>query len=747
LKGKYDVNCFSAEFRYDPEQSGAAIHNAMPDRIDEDFFVIRPKLSYDKVALAEGFADAWAATDNSVLEHHRLFLDGTDFSTPQSQITAMRSDLSELVEDTDFIHCRLEEYAQVLRENIDPEKLRLICGELRDGPAGQCSGNALASRAYLKIANKRAQNTLLLWAEPISTALWAMGGEDQSGMLSKAWDYLLKSHPHDSINGVTQDKTADDVQYRLAQALEIGQVVADEAIAGLVRRLDLSAFEKNSILLLIYNPAPYPVREIGKVCITTPAPTQVWDFTVRDATNGEELQVQEISRDEKVYPVHDAEARPWPYSTHRHLCYIDYGELPAMGYKVIEVVPNQRFGPDKFYWLPMRRAVSGNILVDNHVLENEHLHAAFHSNGTIRLTHKKSGKVYDNLHYFEDAGDVGNYWAYYPPYNNQIHTTKGASARIWNEDNGPLSATVAVEYTLRIPADAEESFYGVRGKGKRSGELVELKILSRFTLTKGAKRLDVRTTVDNNVKYHRLRIAFPTNIQTECAHAAGHFTVDQRPKVNQPATDGSYWPEMQTLPMQGFVDVSDGENGLALLNDCLSEYELANDESNTLYLTLFRAMGNMIVTWWEAVGKNDYEEGIQLLRSMDFHYAIYPHTGDWSEGEVYKQAQGVNAAAGAWQLSGGETGNLPLIKSFCAISNRNMILSAFKQAETGQNLILRLFNPTGEKQEGLVTLGFPVKKVWKCKLNEERLEELAMSGDSLAFELTSGEIFTIELHV
>jgi len=745
LKGKYGVNCFSSDFRYDPELSGMAIHNASEDCMDEDFFVIDPKLSYDKQLLAQGFFDAWEATNASVLENHRLFLNGTDFSAPQSRITEMRSDLNELVSDTEFLHCRLDEYAQVLKENTDVEKLRLIRGELRDGPAGECSGNALASRAYLKIANKRVQNTLLLWAEPLSAALLTQGGEYQSGMLNIAWEYLLKSHPHDSINGVTQDKTANDVEYRLAQALEIGQVVTDGVVADLSRRIDLSGFDKNEILLLVYNPHPYPTSEVGKVCVVTPAKERIWDFSAIDAVSGEQLEVQEISRDEKAYPVHDSGARPWPHITHRHLCYIDFGRIPAMGYKIIKIVPNQRFGPDKFYWLPMRRAVPENILVDNHVLENDYLRAKFNSDGTLNLTHKQSGKVYYGLHYFEDGGDVGNYWAYYPPYHNQIHTTKGCNARIWNESNGPLSATVAVEYTMKIPSHAEESIYGVRGKGKRSDEITELKITSRFTLTKSSKRLDVKTTIDNNAKNHRLRVAFPSGIQADYANAAGHFTVDKRDKVNQPASDGSYWPEMQTLPMQSFVDVSDNVSGLALLNDCMTEYELANDEKNTLYLTLFRAMGNMIVTWWEAVGRSDVQDGSQLLRKMEFHYAIYPHDGNWSEGNVYREAQCVNAAACSWQLSAGGQGSLPLSKSFCEISNLGIIMSAFKQAEKGRNLILRLFNPSEKEQESTISFGFSIKAAWKCMLSEERIEEIAISKDSFKVKLGGGEIFTLEI--
>lgn len=101
-----------------------------------------------------------------------------------------------------------------------------------------------------------------------------------------------------------------------------------------------------------------------------------------------------------------------------------------------------------------------------------------------------------------------------------------------------LSATIAVEYIMALPAYSEESIYGVRGKGKRSDETVDLKIISRFTLNRGSKRLSVRTRLDNNVKNHRLRVAFPIGIDTGFADAAGHFTVDRRQKINQPAVDG-----------------------------------------------------------------------------------------------------------------------------------------------------------------------------------------------------------------
>jgi mannosylglycerate hydrolase len=57
-------------------------------------------------------------------------------------------------------------------------------------------------------------------------------------------NYMLKSHAHDSINGVTQDKTANDVVYRLNQALELSEVTADFACGEIVKRIDTSVYDK-----------------------------------------------------------------------------------------------------------------------------------------------------------------------------------------------------------------------------------------------------------------------------------------------------------------------------------------------------------------------------------------------------------------------------------------------------------------------------------------------------------------------
>ena len=748
LYGKYGINCLSSEFTYRPELSGMAVHNAAMGHEDEDFFMVQPKTTYEKEWLKTGFIDAEKGTEATVAKMDRLYLNGTDFSTPHPEMTDMIRDLKEIFPEQEFVNTRLEEYTKRMHEVLDPDTLRTVYGELRDGPSCDCSGNALASRMYLKILNKRAENLLIHKAEPLMTAGMLLGDKYESGYLAKAWDYMVKSHPHDSINGVTQDKTANDVEYRLEQAAEMGQVLADQAAYGIIRKLDFQEDQKGKAALVLFNPHPYEVEQICKVSVNTPREESVWSFVAFDS-QGNPLKVQDIFRDEKAFPVHDMEARPWPYISDRHLLYVESGVIPPMGYKVIFLEPKSHFARTHYYWMEMRKSEGNDICATDNVLENENLKITVNFNGTIDLLDKNTGKTYENLHYFEDAGDVGNYWAYYPPYHNQIHTTLTQSAQVWCEDNGPLSATLGIRYTMKLPATGFESKCGVYGEGKRSEELKDFHIVSYLTLDKGAKSLKVRTIVDNNVENHRLRVAFPTGIHAETVDTAGHFYVDKRPAKPVKDADGEFYPEMRTLPMQVFADVSDENKGLGIVNNCFTEYEMKED--STLYLTLFRAMGNMIVTWWEAVGEFPGKKGSQSLRKMEFEYAIYPHVGNWEQAGTYEEARRLNAPVMAYQVMGGNSGTLPLEHSFLEIKEHNLQVSALKKAEDRNTVILRLFNPCAQTVSSDVSLTLPgvtVKTVQECNLNEEPMgEAVVVENNRWTVSLTPNEIKTIEIVV
>ncbi|MCL2487517.1 MAG: glycosyl hydrolase-related protein, partial [Oscillospiraceae bacterium] len=346
--------------------------------------------------------------------------------------------------------------------------------------------------------------------------------------------------------------------------------------------------------------------------------------------------------------------------------------------------------------------------------------------------------------YFEDAGDVGSYWTYYPPYENRIFNTLTSAPRVWIEQNGPLAGVIGIEHSMVLPAGGEEPLYGI-GKSDRSEQTDVLKIVTKVSLKKDDKYVGVETSVVNNLKNHRLRAGFPTGVITDTAAASGHFTVDERPVIPTKDASGEYWKEMQTLPMQHFVDLSDGERGLALLSNSVTEYEALSDVKGTVYLTLFRAMGNMIVTGWECVNRFPAQNGSQLQRQMDFAYAVYPHQGNWQSADVYAQAERFISQPCVYQTIGNHKGSLPYSGGFLEITDDNLVLSAFKKADDGDGYILRVFNPCDSEITADVIFAADILSANHASMGEESREKAGFAGNRLRVTAAANKIMTYRL--
>lgn len=730
------------DYRLKWEDSGLIIHNSSPKLCHEDYFQLKNPPGYHKEFIKETFQQAWDSVDETKVPDFRLIMNGSDFTDCQPGLTRMLKDANELFDNIEWKHGSLEEAAAGIKERINLYDLKIVRGELRDGPACNCSANALTTRMYIKLINKEAENLLIRKAEPLASLLALNGAEYPVNFMDQAWKYMLQSHPHDSINGVTQDTTADDTVDRLRQVIQISGVVHEQSIGQLAEKIDLSVFDAKDILLLVVNPSPRARRNILKVAVDTPQEYNIWDFELED-TDGSRLPVQHISREEINCPVNDLAARPWPFRLDRHMVTIDPGVILAGGYKVLKVVPTETFNRLAEWWPNMRTSNGDELSQAPNEMRNEFLSVKFKADGTIDLTDKGIGKIYSGLHSFEDAGDVGDYWAYYPPYENQIFSSIGCPVKISCEENGPLSCTYKVEYTMELPARCDRPVAGVKGKSRRSENNCKLRITSRFTLKKGAKRLDVKTVVDNTVEDHRLRLLLPTDLKAKLSHASGHFTVDERPIT----PEGEFFPEMMTHPQQMFVDLSDSKNGLAVVNRSFTEFEVLRDERQTLAITLFRSMRNSICTEFRSSGNFPHQKGGQSLREMEFNYALYPHQGDWAEAEVYRQAEELNVAPTVYQTARHDLGKWPLAQSLFAIEPANLVLSAFKKAADSDSYILRLYNPTSETLEGKISLPESVTQVWRTNMNEERQEELTLENNQIILETPKGKIITLEVEV
>jgi mannosylglycerate hydrolase len=742
---RFGIDYETEAYRFDNMQERLLHYkNAEGDHCEQDGFVIADEGTLHPEWVKPAIEKTLGYAEGTTVDAVRLFVCGSDYSGPQGLISEIIALANEAFPDFDFRHGSLDAYFEALEQRIDRDALKVVHGELRDGRGVTTSANALATRMKLKTLNRRAQTELMRRAEPLYAALTLLGAEYPKGFFDAGWEFMLKAHAHDSINGVTQDKTADNVRHDLHQALEIGEVLTERAQTELVRRIDLSGFEANDILLVLFNPNPRAVRDVIGIGLDTAAKDSVWDFTLT-GPKGDLVDIQVLSRREEVTTYHEQDARPIPHDVTRHRCALDTGALPALGYRVLKLNPVRTYDRNAAWWPPLSNAPFDAICPADGTLENAFLRVELGANGTLTLTDKERGRTWKGLHTIEETGEVGDYWVRFPPSRNRTFTSRALQAKTWVEENGRLRATIGVELQMDVPVRATPDELTVCCDTGRSEETRVMTVVSRFTLKRGSRRLEVHTVVDNTVEDHRVRVGFPTGIRADVSAASGHFTVDERPVRPREEEPGQFYPEMQTMPQQHFVDLSDGTHGLAVLNRNLMEFEACDDEARTLYLTLFRGVRNRICTEFRSPSDYRDQKGGQQLGRLEFDYALYPHAGDWKTGRVYEEADAFAVPIGAIQTGAHHQGTLPLEGSFLELESDALVLSAFKRAEDRETLILRCFNPTGEDMVGRIRVMPEVKQAWRTNLDEVREEELAPRDGVIELAVGPRKIVTLEL--
>ena len=207
---------------------------------------------------------------------------------------------------------------------------------------------------------------------------------------------------------------------------------------------------------------------------------------------------------------------------------------------------------------------------------------------------------------------------------------------------------------------------------------------------------------------------------------------------------------MPTYPQRTFIDVNDGQKGIALLNCGLPEYEVKDNKERTIALTLLRC-----VQWITAPDpltirshRGDpfwrFSPEGQCQKKYTFHYSLYPHSGTWKEGKVYKQAYEHNLSCRVIQADK-HRGKLPESLSFISLKPEEIIVSAFKKAEERNSLILRLYNISDREVQVVIDFYKKVERAFFVNFKEERKKKLRVHNGIISFDVPGKKIFTLEL--
>ena len=695
--------------------------------------------TWNPTYIEEGIERAKAQVKDMATTEHLLLMDGFDASYPHANTGKIVKYANEkLLKGEKMIHQSFPKFVEALGKSLDWDRLQVVKGERRT-PATDTGGTSimqgvLTSHSYFKRANHDTQVLLEKTAEPLCAMAWMLGAEYPKTFLDLSWKYLLSNHGHDTICGASVDQIYVDAMDRLNQSQQIAHHISVKGEYDILKAVTTKKNPDEGQILAVFNSTPFARTDVVEAYVDFPRDDKVEkaDFVIEDHAG--KPVVHNVLSHEKLYGVSEnGDAAYSAVFVDRYHVALRADDIPAMGYKCFRILAPRK---------PAAKVEPGLARSAN-TMENDFIRVAINKNGTVDITDKATGTVSRGLGYFEDGADAGTPWFFVRPETDRIVDTRGAKAKVKLVVNKPLFAVYRVELALGVPESLTPD------KKTRVKREKKITFVSHLRLTSESRYLEVSTEVETPVRDHRLRVKFPSGVATDFSDAEGSFDLLHRP-IKWDKAKAATWidKEVGIQPQQSFVDLSNGKQGLAILNRGLREYEVEQDAERTIALTLLRGVRYPKI----AGGANPWADDptpvrCQCMGRFTFDYAICPHQGDWNGGRLYEESRRFNVPMGIAQIGAGLRVLEPT-KSLLDISPRALVLSAMKLGESGKSLVVRLFNPTSRKVAGVVTVANELKKVRLVNLNEEPLpgDPLALRAtNSFAIEVLPKKIVTLEM--
>jgi alpha-mannosidase len=538
--------------------------------------------------------------------------------------------------------------------------------------------------------NMRESSEEVLNAEKWSSLAWLDGKPYPGTELTEDWKKVLFNQFHDLAAGsgigvIYKDAQKDyDVIRWSTNEIKAGALeTVSEHVDTLGKGKDAG---KQSVV--VFNPLGW--ERSGDVTVKVQLPkTNASGVRVTDATRNVVVGSHELLVDKQT-------------GVAEVVIHLD--EVPAMGYRVLEVSPEA--AADSMRHLPIDAKEEGNTIT----LENNALRVVVDKQtGCISSLYDKSGK-FETL----TSGGCGN--------ELQAFKDTPTDYDAWNIDPGTLDQPP----TLLNKADSV-ALVG-KDNGRPAIRVSRAWQNSKFVQTISLEPSSNQVDVDNEIDWHEahvlLKVAFPLAVQSD------HATYDiPYGSIERTTKRTNSWEKAQfEVPAQLWADLGDGQHGLSVINESKFGYDAAG---NVLRLSLLRSP-----KWPDP----DADMG-----HHHFHYAIYPHAGTWQQAMTVRHGWEYNYPLTA-VVTSAHAGELPASHSFVSVSPDNVVLTAVKKAEDTNSLIFRVYEWAGKAAtvEFHVPPGATGATVTNLQETPEG-EALPISGDSVKAPIKPFEILTVRV--
>ena len=369
-------------------------------------------------------------------------------------------------------------------------------------------------------------------------------------------------------------------------------------------------------------------------------------------------------------------------------------QVPAMGYRAFPLVGKASHASS-----------ATSLSIDLYHLENQFFNLTLNESGCITSILDKrgqrevlaEGRLANVFQVFEDRPMANEAWDIDIFYQDKLlELTELDSIEV--VETGPL-----------------------RGGVKLVRSFLSSRIVQYLFIHDSIARIDFVTEIDWQQHQTLLKVAFPVNIHASRATYEIPFASMERPTHWNTNWDRARFE----VPAQKWADLSEGDYGVSLINDCKYGYDV---KENVLRLTLIKS----------AIDPDPQAD----IGRHHFRYALYPHAGDWRVGGTVKMAYEFNHPLLADWPQAGESEWRHDEYSLVKTASENVIIETVKKAEERPAIVLRVYEAFN--QRGLVELQFgeKLKSVHACNGLEEVQEAVDFSEHAFSFFIQPFQIRT-----
>lgn len=523
--------------------------------------------------------------------------------------------------------------------------------------------------------HNRRSQVLIKTAEKLSTIAGQFGFEYPQAKIFDVWRTVLFNQFHDVLPGTSVNSVYHDTEREYTQAEKLAELISQRAFEQLAQKIDTRG---EGTALVIFNPLSW------------------------QRTSPVELNLNDLEMN-KDWAVWDEYGNPVPAQK------IDESALGARLLFLAKDIPS--FGYKVYRLLEQKSHAGANHLkFSRTTIEN--------SNLRLKID-KLSGlitEIYDRLNQRDVlAAPAGNLLRILPDDAHDawnIRFSKPAvkldQARDFSlEEFGPVRATIKVVH----------AFNGEK-RSKPTEDFPTSFFTQYISLYDDLPLVEVRNEVMWWETHKVLKVGFPVNVHSKVARYEIPYASIERPTgFKTPFEKARY-----EVPAQRWADLSDNDYGVALINDCKHGYDI---KGNVMRLTLLRAP--------------DYPDPLADRGYHNFKYAIYPHRGNFTEGQVVRRGLEFNEPLKLLRADSHQ-GSLPKTHSFISISPGTVILNALKKSETDSDWILRIYESAGKDAKVKISFDRAIKTVVEVNLIEDEIVGIKPVNKNFTFSIRPFEI-------